>query len=168
MRRFELLLAAAALLPAAGCVKMQMCAVLPVPPADSRSPRYDLPLDSRKADDLVANLAAGLNDANRKEHVVVDANARNTYRALLERLSAKGLPTRQDLANLVKSGTLKWPLAKQVVDSRDKDSPADLESPIPMSDGRYFWIFYPGKDERMTAVMVAKVNACQNLKEAKR
>ena len=58
MKRYEALLAAALVLPFGGCIK-RVCAILPVPPADSRSRMYDLPLD--KQDDLVADLTAGLN-----------------------------------------------------------------------------------------------------------
>ena len=165
MKRYEALLAAALVLPFGGCIK-RVCAILPVPPADSRSRMYDLPLD--KQDDLVADLTAGLNPNNRKDHVAVDANARKSYAPLLARLGSAERPTAAELKTPEFRKLLHGQFIAQVVDSRDDFAPKDLETPIAVSDGRYYWVFYPGADGRMKSVMAVKMNACQQLEEKKR
>ena len=47
-----------------------------------------------------------------------------------------------------------------------KDAPGDLTGAVAANDGKYFWIFYPASGS-FTKLMVAKVNACENLQENK-
>jgi hypothetical protein len=165
MMRNGVVLLVAALL-AAGCSKrVVVCAVLPVPPEDARSPRYTLPLDDKALSDLVERLAYGLNNANRKDHVGADTDAREAYKQRLALLTSAP-PVRKDLAGVTYKTWLSGPTIQQVVDSREQSMPSDLQAPLAISDGRFWWIFYPDDQDRMTAVMAVKVNACQNLKEA--
>jgi hypothetical protein len=163
--RYGLLFVAA--LMAAGCSKrMVVCAVLPVPPEDARSPRYTLPLDSQSQSDLVDRLAFGLNNANRQDGVGADSDAREAYKKRLLLLAAAGPTLRKDLAGDSYKSWLNGPTIEQVMDSREQFTPSDRKAPLAISDGRFWWIFYPDDQDRMTAVMAVKVNACQNLKEA--
>jgi len=167
MKRYEIVLLAAAALAAAGCTKRAVvCAVLPVPPEDARSPRYTLPLDDTAQADLVERLAYGLNNANRKDHVGADSDAREAYRKRLTLLAAAARPLRKDLGGTNYKVWLNGPTIQQVVDSREQFTPGDTQAPLAISDGRFWWIFYPDEQDRMTAVMAVKLNACQNLKEA--
>jgi hypothetical protein len=166
MKHYEIVLLAAAL-AAAGCSKRAIvCAVLPVPPEDARSPRYTLPLDEKSQEDLVERLAYGLNNANRKDHVGADSDAREAYKKYLLLLSAAAPPLRKDLAGTTYKGWLNGPTIQQVVDSREQFTPPDTQAPLAISDGRFWWVFYPDQQDRLTAVMAVKVNACQNLQEA--
>ena len=156
----------AAVLAAAGCSKrVVVCAVLPVPPEDARSPRYTLPLDDKALSDLVERLSYGLNNANRKDHVGADTDARDAYEKRLALLKSAP-PVRKDLTGATYKTWLSGPTIQQVVDSREPFTPTDLQSPMAISDGRFWWIFYPGDQDKMAAVMAVKLNACQNLKEA--
>jgi hypothetical protein len=143
-----------------------VCAVLPVPPEDARSPRYVLPLDDKSQADLVERLAYGLNNANRKDHVGADSDAREAYKKRLLLLAAADRPLRKELEGTAYKGWLTGPKIQQVVDSREQFTPTDMQAPLAISDGRFWWVFYPDDRDRMTAVMAVKVNACQNLKEA--
>jgi hypothetical protein len=166
MKRYEILLLAAAML-AAGCAKrMVVCAVLPVPPEDARSPRYTLPLDEKSQADLVERLSYGLNNANRKDHVGADSDAREAYRKRLTLLAAANRPVRKELAGDPYRTWLTGPTIPQVVDSREQFTPTDTQAPLAISDGRFWWIFYPDEQDRIASVMAVKLNACQNLKEA--
>jgi hypothetical protein len=166
MKRYEMLMLAA-FLAAAGCSKRAVvCAVLPVPPEDARSPRYNLPLDEKSQADLVERLAYGLNNANRKDHVGADSDAREAYKKRLLVLGAAALPLRKDLGGGTYKGWLTGPTIQQVVDSREQFTPSDTQAPLAVSDGRFWWVFYPDQQDRLTAVMAVKLNACQNLQEA--
>jgi hypothetical protein len=167
MKRCEIVLLAAVALATAGCSKRTVvCAVLPVPPDDARSPRYTLPLDEKAQADLVERLAYGLNNANRKDQVGADSDAREAYRKRLILLAATARPLRKDLGGGTYQGWLTGPTIQQVVDSREQFTPSDQQAPLAISDGRFWWIFYPDDQDRMAAVMAVKLNACQNLKEA--
>lgn len=166
MKRFGIVLLLAAL--GAGCTKRAaiVCAVLPVPPEDARSPRYTLPLDDKSQADLVERLSYGLNNANRKDHVGADSDARDAYKKRLLLLAATDRPLRKELDGTAYKGWLNGPKIQQVLDSREQFTPTDTQAPLAISDGRFWWIFYPDDQDRMSAVMAVKVNACQNLTEA--
>jgi hypothetical protein len=168
MKQYEIPILAAALL-AAGCSRrVVVCAVLPVPPQDARSPRYTLPLDDQSQADLVERLAFGLNDANRKDHTGADSDAREAYKKRLLLLAGAGRPLRKELEVGTYKAWFSGPIIQQVVDSREQFAPSDTQAPLAVSDGRFWWIFYPDGQDRMAAVMAVKLNACQNLKEAVR
>src|SRR5262249_55055602 len=126
MKRFGIVLLLAVL--GAGCTKRAaiVCAVLPVPPEDARSPRYVLPLDDNSQADLVERLAYGLNNANRKDHVGADSDARDAYKKRLLLLAATDRPLRKELDGTAYKGWLNGPKIQQVVDSREQITPTDV------------------------------------------
>jgi hypothetical protein len=156
------------LLLSAGCRKLPLlkCAVFPIPPEDSRSPRYVLPLDDDARKDLLERLAFGLNERNRREGVGTNADAKASYEKRLVLLMAPNKLMLQDLGGPAYQQWLPEPLVKQVVDARDRTMPKD--GAVAASDGAFWWVFYPDAQGRLTGVMAAKLNACLNLKEAAR
>jgi hypothetical protein len=170
MKSHRLLLIIAALFQMAACQKRMTvsCPVLPIPPADARSPRYTLPLDGPNRDELVQRLTYGLNERNRIDHLGADSDVKVSYEKSLGLLAEPNHLLRKDLEDPRYKAWLSGPLLKQVVDARDPSPPDDLHAPVAASDGRYWWIFYPDEHDRLTAVMAVKLNACQNLKEAER
>jgi len=153
---------------AAGCRKQPLlkCAVFPVPPEDSRSPRYVLPLDEDSRKDLLERLSFGLNESNRREGIGTNTDSKATYEKRLPLLAAPNKLTLQDLSGTAYSQWLAQPVIQQVVDARDRTMPKN--SPVAVSDGTFWWIFYPDTQGRLTGVMAARLNSCLNLKEAAR
>ena len=151
-----------------GCRKQPLlkCAVFPVPPEDSRSPRYVLPLDDDARKDLLERLSFGLNERNRREGVGTNADAKASYEKRLPLLMPPNKLMLQDLDGPAYRQWLLEPVVKQVVDARDRTTPR--EGPVAVSDGTFWWIFYPDEQGRLTSVMAAKLNACLNMKEAAR
>jgi hypothetical protein len=155
----------------AACAKHQTISIsaVPVPPEDSRwekaqADRIHLPLtnpDERK--ELVTALTYGLNRENQTRHRATDPNAERTYGALLDFLGKDHNIGELDQPQARK--LLAGPVVKQVVDARDTSTPKPEESPVAVSDGRYWWIFYPGDNGRLKGVMVVKVNALETLIE---
>jgi hypothetical protein len=166
----ELVLVIAALLVGlAACSTHQTvsCRVIPVPPADSRSDRMPLPLDPDAGAKLSRSLTYGLNKNNEVDDVGANANAAAQYRGLLDLLSLPHHPTLQDLSSPAFQKWFPGVVVQQVVDARDAYTPAQEHGPVAANDGAYWWIFYRDRDQ-LTGVMVTKVNACENLTEAKR
>lgn len=160
---------AALLVGLAGCGTHQAvsCRVIPVPPADSRSDRMPLPLDADAGAKLSRSLTYGLNRNNEADDVGANANAAAQYRGLLDLLSLPHHPTLQDLSSPAFQKWFPGAVVQQVVDARDTSTPAQEHGPVAANDGAYWWIFYRDRDQ-LTGVMVTKVNACENLTEAKR
>jgi hypothetical protein len=165
-RYLPLLILAAAI--TSGCHKQPLlkCSVFPVPPEDSRSPKYVLPLDDDARKDLLERLTYGLNERNRREGVGTNNDAQATYEKRLPLLMAPNKLMLQDLGTPAYQQWLPEPVLKQVVDARDRTMPK--EGPVAVSDGAFWWVFYPDAQGRLTGVMAAKLNACMNLKEAAR
>jgi len=169
MKSYRVLLIVLLLVELAACGKRQIlsCRVIPVPPGDSRSDRMQLPLDSDSSAKLSRSLTYGLNKKNEADGVGTVANAAAQYGGLLELLSTPHSPTLQDLGSPAFKKWFGSGLATQVVDARDAETPSVDQSPVAANDGAYWWIFYRNRDQ-LTGVMVTKINACQNLVEAKR
>jgi len=157
------------LLELSGCGKrMVPLTLLPVPPADARADQIRLPLDPDSVKRLTNSLRFGLSKNNERDDVAVIENAAAKYKELLAALSEPNHPSLPDLDTPAYKKFFPGPLVKQIVDARDKVTPSDTHAPVAANDGAYWWIFYRDRDDKLTGVMVVKVNALQTLIEKRR
>jgi hypothetical protein len=115
--------------------------------------RIKLPLTVESRDRLLKFFRAG-GDTDRIGTEIVDPEAEKRYAPLLDLLS--------DSQNLALEGLTekhifrKWfsgPLIRQVVDAREESPP--IIEPVAVTDGKYWWIFYPHQ-KRLTELLVVK------------
>ena len=147
-----LLLVAALLI---GCTHQIL---IPVPPREFRSEaqaaeRIPLPLaDAAARARLLTFLRAG-GDARKakKGKPAVDPNPEARYGALLDLLGRSSPALTLD--DLTKKPTFqRWfhgPVMWNVIDARDEAYPKDAVSPAAVTDGSYWWVFYPAADGRL-------------------
>ncbi len=160
MKRY-LLLNAVLLAALCGCHRQTICARIPIPATDSRTDKLNLPLSNPDAADLIKHLRFGLSREKEANRAMPDANADQIYSARIELL--KKPLTRKSL----NSGDLKkWFPYKFHKTSGGPDASTDSGG-FAANDGTYFWIFYQ-TGNKLTQVLVAKVNSCENIAENKR
>jgi len=159
------LLSALLLLAACGPRQAPLPTVIPVPAQDSRweitpADRIHLPLDAAGRAELSDALTWGLNRNNKADNVGAgtDPDAPRRYAPLFDLLS-----NNPKLADLETAPYKKWfpdLMVKQVVDARDLATPRD-HAPVALNDHTYWWIFYRDRQDRLTGVMVVKLNVFQ-------
>jgi hypothetical protein len=145
--------------------------VLPVPPLDSRweidqKDRVALPLTPSGRAAVADALTWGLNRNNKIDNVASgnDPNATKRYAPLFDLLSVSA--KLQDLETTQYKQWFAGPMVMQVVDARDKATPRN-HAPVALNDGAYWWVFYRDQQDRLTDVMVVKVNVLQVMNEKK-
>jgi hypothetical protein len=145
--------------------------VLPVPPLDSRweisqQDRVALPLTPSGLAELADALTWGLNRNNKIDNVASgnDPNAPKKYAPLFDLLSQAA--KLQDLDTPPYKQWFPGPMVMQVVDARDTATPRN-HAPVALNDGAYWWIFYRDQQDRLTGVLLVKVNVLQVMNEKK-
>ena len=141
--------------------------LIPVPPREFRSEaqtaeRIQLPLpdDAARARLLAFLRAGGDSRKAKKGKPAVDPNPEVRYGALLDLLGRKGPPA-LTLDDLTKKPTFqRWfrgPVMWNVIDARDEAYPKDEVSPAAVTDGSYWWVFYPAADGRLSGLLVIRL-----------
>ena len=163
-------------LPLAGCAHRQLAPIeiLPVPPKDSRwegdkPDHLTLPLNQVGRAELETQLRFGLSHANEERNSAVEPNAAGTYKPCLDLLEAPHKVG--DLSGGVFQKCFQGDIVQQVVDAREAAF-ARSHAPVAirgaLSDGKYWWVFYRDSSDRLTGVMVIKLQALTRLVEKKR
>ena len=141
--------------------------LIPVPPREFRSEgqaaeRIQLPLpdDAARTRLLTFLRAGGDSRKTKKGKPAVDPNPEARYGALLDLLGRKGSPA-LTLDDLTKKPTFqRWfhgPVMWNVIDARDEAYPKDAVSPAAVTDGSYWWVFYPAADGRLSGLLVIRL-----------
>ena len=141
--------------------------LIPVPPREFRSEgqaaeRIQLPLpdDAARTRLLTFLRAGGDSRKAKKGKPAVDPNPEARYGALLDLLGRTGSPA-LTLDDLTKKPTFqRWfhgPVMWNVIDARDEAYPKDAVSPAAVTDGSYWWVFYPAADGRLSGLLVIRL-----------